>query len=112
MVRKVISVLAMSSACALAVFGVTSLGVTAASATTTSHCEFAQQRVNAIAAQQNAAEAQLTLLQAKLADATSKNKTGREHKIEHRITKVNARIARLNTRLQAVEQACQVQPAS
>jgi chromosome segregation ATPase len=112
MLRKVISVLAMSSACALGVFGIMSLGVTAASATTTPHCALAQQRVNAIAAEQNAAEAKLTLLQAKLANATTKNKTGREHRIEHRITRVNTRITKLGSRLQSIEQACQVQPTS
>ncbi len=114
MLRKVISVLAVSSAFALGVFGIMSLGVTAASAstTTTPHCALAQQRVNALAAEQNSAEARLTLLQAKLANATSKNKTHREHRLEARISKVNARITKLGTRIQTIEQACQVQPGS
>jgi len=112
MLKRVISVLAVSSMCALGFFGVMSVGVTAASATTPTHCALAQQRVNVIAARQAVAEAQLTLLQAKLANATAKNKTGREQKIEARITKLNARISRLGVRLQTLEQACGVQPAS
>jgi peptidoglycan hydrolase CwlO-like protein len=113
MLKKAVAILVAGSALTLGLLGVMSLGVSAASASTTApHCTNAQLKVNVVAAKLTAAQARLALLQAKLATATSKNKTTRVQKIQARITKVNARIAKLTARLQAIEQACQVQPSS
>jgi hypothetical protein len=67
--------------------------------------------VNLIAAEESTAATRLVLLNARLAQATTKNNTNAIQKIDAAIATVNANQTKRATALSAIEQRCSVTPA-
>jgi hypothetical protein len=115
--RKITTSLTVATALALGTVGF-ALSDAASGAPSSSgtpviaHCDFAQLRVNLIAARQSVGSDRLALLDAALGMATSKGNTSRVDKIDRLIALVNSNQAKRSERLSAIEQACNVKPAA